>query len=254
MTEEFSAESRKRPLEEEKKAPELIVRHQTKEDFISDFNDILSGCIKFGYVNAVHAKDKERGEKDIAGITRMVRGIRLEVKHVRPKTVAKKVYSETLPQIVALFPDLKNVASTDSDFVFLGSLTKARNWKSGCAVCLSDEMMGTTCRCGHTEIVVFRPCGHTVCALPCFAQFMESSGFSVDDLPPRCVRIGTAVMKRVGTVNFDLDWSQVQLACPVCRTKIQETFQAEEVGATPWTSAQKQLIDAHINDLVALPQ
>lgn len=55
----------------------------------------------------------------------------------------------------------------DSDFLAQLGI-KQRNYKSNCAICLTDDIMGTTCGCGHREIAVFRPCGHSVCVSPCF--------------------------------------------------------------------------------------
>lgn len=76
----------------------------------------------------------------------------------------------------------------DSDFAFLMSLNlRGRNWRAGCAICLTDKIMGTICGRGHTEIVVFRPCGHSVCARPCFGQIMDMHNLS---LGPRIIKCG----------------------------------------------------------------
>lgn len=69
---------------------------------------------------------------------------------------------------------MEEAISSLSDFQFLCHLTMKRDWKSECAICLTDKIMGTTCTCGHTEIAVFRPCGHSMCASPCFEEFMVS--------------------------------------------------------------------------------
>ena len=117
-------------------------------------------------------------------------------------------------------------AHPDSNFAFLAELGKQRNWKAECSICLKDKNIGTTCGCGHTEIVVFRPCGHAICSLPCFRDLMKShkcqlkpKGFKTSD--------GQAFIIPTSP-NVDLD--NVPFNCPVCRGKIDKTFQAETVG------------------------
>jgi len=87
-----------------------------------------------------------------------------------------------------------------TDLEFLALLSTKRNWKKGCAICIEEKNMGTTCGCGHTEIVVFRPCGHAICVDPCFKNLMNfKSGYSFE--------------------------------CPECRTKIINIFRTEDVNA-----------------------
>lgn len=85
-----------------------------------------------------------------------------ELKQLMPKWV-----DEWRKQVRAI-PEEKQ-----SDTEFLGAMT--RDYRKGCAVCLTDKIMGTTCGCGHTEIAVFRPCGHAMCVKPCFEQWMKTN-------------------------------------------------------------------------------
>lgn len=92
-----------------------------------------------------------------------------------------------------------------SDCLFLALHGTQRNYRNGCAICLRDDIMGTTCGCGHIEIVVFRPCGHSVCARPCFEDFTKHNNIT-------------------NGCNFD---------CPICRQRVQKTFRAENVKIDP---------------------
>ena len=124
------------------------------------------------------------------------------------------------------------------DFLFLVKLNQAkRKWKENCAICLTDEMKGTSCDCGHTEIVVFRPCGHSVCCDPCFVQLMQ---FRQIDLA-RTVR---GDVKVPGNCSFP---------CPYCRTIVTRTFRAEEVRLPDNSTLLQTLADALAKDAAALP-
>lgn len=125
----------------------------------------------------------------------------------------------TPPTALALPP------ATAGDDVFLGLLQlMGRDYKAGCVICLSEEMMGTTCTCGHTEIVVFRPCGHSVCVEPCFRQLCTSNGIAPQrrtiTLPNGQVMFVGSQMAVNGVSGF---------ACPTCRTNVASCFRAENV-------------------------
>ena len=129
--------------------------------------------------------------------------------------------SETVPRLMVSYgkDDLTNELD---DFTFLLSLGLKRNWKSECPICLSEEMMGTTCGCGHTEIVVFRPCGHSICASPCFEEFIK-------------VGLKEAEMKIDGQTfivagKMDIDNCK-DFGCPTCRRNVEACFRAEDVWA-----------------------
>ena len=111
------------------------------------------------------------------------------------------------------------------DFMFLAKLGKKRNWKEVCAICLIDDIMGTTCGCGHTEIVVFKPCGHSICVNPCFEEWMESLGI---ELEPQRKIIGEKEFILENQKNVNIRLHGMQIPCPICKTKIESTFRAEE--------------------------
>lgn len=115
-----------------------------------------------------------------------------------------------------------------SNIAFLLSIggVKGRNWKKGCVICLSDEMMGTTCGCGHTEIVMFRPCGHTICINPCFEKWTKHLDIELDT---KTLTFGDQVFTVPSQRNVELDLSKNKKAiCPTCRTSIRNTFRVEE--------------------------
>lgn len=137
---------------------------------------------------------------------------------------------DILPELQAELMD-EEIESL-SDFQFLCHLTMKRNWKSGCAICLTDKIMGTTCTCGHTEIAVFRPCGHSMCASPCFENFMASTG----------QRFRLYSMSGVKT-----DISQVeQFECPYCRCIVNKVISAEN---TYCDETFEKVIDAIFTDI-----
>lgn len=110
-----------------------------------------------------------------------------------------------------------------NDFVFLAKLGLSRNWKSGCGICLTDKIMGTTCTCGHTEIAVFKPCGHSVCANPCFKQFIEHKEIKLK--PTEVVVDG---QKFIMPTNIDININ-TNFECPLCREIVKSVFKAEDV-------------------------
>src|SRR5579872_6494145 len=106
--------------------------------------------------------------------------------------------------------------------LFLAKLGRQRAWKTECAVCL-EEHIGKTCTCNHTSTVMFRPCGHTVCASPCFAQWMKTKG---QELSKKTV-LGM-------TYNSPMvDLQPENLECLVCRERVLSTFEAERVMFPP---------------------
>ena len=114
-----------------------------------------------------------------------------------------------------------------SDGLFLATVGAKRNWKSGCVICLSDKMMGTTCGCGHTEIVMFRPCGHSICIEPCFKKMMGRLNIP---LGRRTVTYGdqTFFIGNEADVNLKFDTGdRKRFMCPTCRSPVQSTFRIE---------------------------
>jgi hypothetical protein len=126
----------------------------------------------------------------------------------------------------------KSKVQTDEidDGFFLAMLGVKRSYTSECVICLSDEMMGTTCGCGHTEIVVFRPCGHSVCVAPCFYQMCQSKNIILNrtemkTADGRVFKYANENIKDVSTArNFQ---------CPTCRQNVESSFRAEEVFFSP---------------------
>lgn len=114
------------------------------------------------------------------------------------------VYSK-LSEMNARLKRLVSNSKDDSNFTFLFKLSYRRNWKSGCPICLSHKMRGSSCICGHSEIAVFRPCGHSMCIEPCFLEFQEHIG-------SKCFVDEARGFK-----------------CPMCRTVVKKTFRGEEV-------------------------
>lgn len=139
--------------------------------------------------------------------------------------------------IAILFDYLKNLKLSDkiTDFEFLALLGLKRNWKKECAICLEEDIMGTTCTCGHTEIVIFRPCGHSVCIEPCFKELMASQNVN---LRQGYVMIGDEKAYIYGKVDVNIDFNFKYL-CPICRTKVIRTFRAEDVSCL----YNKELLD-----------
>lgn len=136
----------------------------------------------------------------------------------------KKNISEIVPSVLKLSLKKYNIDSDSiSDFIFLALLSLKRNWKSGCAICLTDEIMGTTCTCGHTEIAVFRPCGHSLCAKPCFENFLKSKGVSLD-IERTVVDNIEYTIPTQKNINIETNFD-----CPLCRKKVKSVFRAEDV-------------------------
>lgn len=89
---------------------------------------------------------------------------------------------------------LETTQSTTSNFDFLSRLSLHRDWNHSCMICLEDQCMGRACLCGHTEIIIFRPCGHSMCNKPCFQTYAKT--------------------------NPD--------TCPLCRTSIGDVFEVDK--------------------------
>lgn len=110
-----------------------------------------------------------------------------------------------------------------SDTEFLGAMT--RDYRKGCAVCLTDKIMGTTCGCGHTEIAVFRPCGHAMCVNPCFEQWMKTNQVTFS---PQTFIVGDQQL--VLPSKRDLStFPPGRFSCPECRATLRSVFRAEEI-------------------------
>jgi hypothetical protein len=112
----------------------------------------------------------------------------------------------------------------ENDLEFLFHLGLKRNWKRECAICLVDDIMGTTCGCGHTEITVFRPCGHSVCTNPCAQEIMKSNNIETRERRIETTEGSTMII--VGTT----DVSNIRnIKCHLCRANITSAFQAQDL-------------------------
>ena len=124
--------------------------------------------------------------------------------------------------------ELEKVCDSDlkdpkiSDFVFLATLGKKRNWRRDCCICLSDKMMGTICGCGHFEIAIFRPCGHAVCVNPCFEKMMKHQGLKLE------TKKYTTKAGKVFLLPSQKDITSAKnFLCPLCRQDVKSVFRAE---------------------------
>ena len=112
---------------------------------------------------------------------------------------------------------------SDSNFRFLLNLSlNNRNWKEECCICLSNKIMGTTCTCGHREIVCFRPCGHSMCVNPCYISWMKNKKITLN---PTIYNFDN--IEYILNDEVDVNNNPDNLICPLCRTNIDSTFRAE---------------------------
>jgi hypothetical protein len=109
----------------------------------------------------------------------------------------------------------------------LAKLGKSRNWKQVCAICLVDDIMGTNCTCGHTEIVVFRPCGHAICADPCFNNLIKTKNVNLNS--QTFTMEGGQKFVIPSKLNINIKDYDLNFTCPICRTLVTDTFRAEDV-------------------------
>ena len=105
----------------------------------------------------------------------------------------------------------QKIDENSSDGLFLFNIGVKRNFKSGCAICLTDKIMGTTCLCGHT-----------LCANPCFSKMMKSF-----DLPY------LETTKKIGDKKFIVLGKQdisngIGMKCPLCRCIVKKSFRIED--------------------------
>ena len=134
----------------------------------------------------------------------------------------------------------------DSNAIFLAKLGKKRNWKHSCCVCLEDEIMGTTCKCGHTEIAIFRPCGHSLCVSPCFRGFVKDQ----IQLERRRIKCGDKEIMILNDNAVEIDLNDTNFSCPLCRVTVTSTFRAENVSFNENELSDLLDRDGNIKDLV----
>lgn len=130
----------------------------------------------------------------------------------------KEIISDMLLDIINKFLEGKSLSDTSlTNDTFLALLSKNRNWREECAICLNNCDMGQVCKCGHSRIVIFRPCGHSMCIDPCFYSYLESLGYNLNNKTEE----GYTIIIDISIYNG--------FKCPLCRTIITKTFQAEYI-------------------------
>ena len=144
----------------------------------------------------------------------------------RPR-IYKQIVELTTP-IVKNSIDQIQVDESSSDFVFLAKLSSRRNWKSGCAVCLTDNIMGTACTCGHTEIAVFRPCGHAMCAKPCFYEYIKTKNNNTK-LEAKTLTTKDGMVFTIPS-QLNIDMKNPGFNCYLCNQEVESVFRAEDVA------------------------
>ncbi len=145
-----------------------------------------------------------------------------------------QVFRKHLPSLVLSFIDRASPSSSPSivsdDFLFLMNLGRTRKWKQDCAICLSEKIVGTTCGCGHTEIVVMRPCGHSLCANPCYHDLSASGGHEAEGGVAEYGEEKYHILDVTkGTLKRKLAPPPSNMSCPMCRSSVKTVFRAEEV-------------------------
>jgi hypothetical protein len=169
--------------------------------------DIIAPTIKrsFDYLNDIYPRIGYPEKKEILTLI---------------KTKVKPILEEQIKR-----GKKKNLTEPCSDFEFLFKVAgNLRNWKEDCCYCLTEKIMGTTCGCGHTEIAIFRPCGHSICAQPCFEEFATGHGINLE---PKTISTAGMTFTVGGQKNINIKPNN--LNCPICRGNIDAVFRAEDV-------------------------
>lgn len=143
--------------------------------------------------------------------------------HTYPFDTRKYVqeHNDTInARVIEEFKKYLDRQPNDNNFDFLARLSLKRDWAHECFLCLNDEQMGHICTCGCKEIVVFRPCGHSVCLRPCFTKFYNQP------LSEKEIIEDGEVSVIIGRLNVNLD---TNFECPMCRTHVTQTFASDDV-------------------------
>jgi hypothetical protein len=140
---------------------------------------------------------------------------------------------------------------TLSDCEYLCLLGTIRNYKSGCAICLSNDIIGTTCACGCSEIAVFRPCGHCMCANPCFYQYVESNGINLKR--NHNLFVENHYQQESYCFGTHRDINVGGFLCPNCRCNVKSTIRVEDTFVnSEWSDEIKHIammfVEKHINE------
>lgn len=185
----------------------------------------LDGIRETIFAPAKWAELKEEGSCKISshGLRYYVQNIRPAMPPIERSEMIKFSEREAARALFEYYAKMLEIKEEKrSDFAFLTVLGRSRNWKKECAICLTDDIMGTACGCGHTEIVVFRPCGHSVCNKPCFAGMLEQMEI---DPPLRVMKFGDKEFVSPG----QYDYSGIGgFKCHLCRATVRTCVRAED--------------------------
>lgn len=150
-----------------------------------------------------------------------VKNIRLKHKIVDFLEIEAK---KEIKKLIPLYKGIKLEGLSDGEFL-LALQVRGRNYRTGCVICLEDNMKGTPCGCGHTEIIVFKPCGHSICASPCFTKFIKSVKPNFQSKPTILTTTDGLKFTIPDKPNFE---GLKNFSCPMCRTQVTYTFRAED--------------------------
>lgn len=220
---------------------------EKKRDFEIRYYGAVSNCIQKTHL--IHQPESEKVNKEKASIQRAAQSLTsTHLDNIKPRQILERILTSTFPKIAKTIPKFGDITSAHSNFDFRNALTMHRNWKAECVVCMSDDMMGTACGCGHTEIVIFRPCGHAVCMRPCYMDLIRKHPEITRKLSRRTVNVAGTEMVIANSINVNMSVSDTDFHCPTCMSTVESVFQAEEAYGK-WTDEQKAIIDADVDFL-----
>jgi hypothetical protein len=129
----------------------------------------------------------------------------------------------------------------DLDAAFVASISKKRDWNHECCICLETEHMGHTCGCGYKEIVMFRPCGHSVCKRDCYWRVTNA------EKKPRMMKTESGnELYVVGDCVADASGFQ----CPMCRTTVTKSIEINHASIS--REDVKDYIDLMMQEMVGV--
>lgn len=111
----------------------------------------------------------------------------------------------------------------DIDALFLAGISRKRDWSHDCAICLRHKI-GEACSCGHTKIVMFRPCGHTMCQTPCFREYYQTK--TGTSLPMKTMQTEEEIFYIPGSIEVKTSGG---FECPVCRVTVSASFDTNDM-------------------------
>ena len=145
------------------------------------------------------------------------------VHHIHP--FLEKIMDAVPTTLARMLLEKKKKGEELTDFMFVVEQSTRRNWMHDCPLCL-EEQVGVVCGCGHTEVAMFRPCGHTMCSRPCLERYVREVTGS--RLPPSfCEAVDndgkTVTFQRMGVLDIT---KARDFPCPLCRGNVERTIEA----------------------------